>query len=260
MRLDRSPGEETLCSIKITSEVRDSEKDKEVLEKGFLNYTIGELQELIRIKEKGNSAEHKDNPEEPYKLPEFCVDISWIDAYEKSQGEEDQETGQVLILENETEEKAEELLNLNWKSDPEEYLNKKWVKVKSVMDSGASAPVAPPSMMPSVKIEPSEGSKRGQKYSSASKHKIKNLGQQHLKACTEQGDETEVLFQIADISKPLVSVSAICEKGNRVIFGRAGGVVQNLATGKLIPFQRENGIYVLSLWLEDTSEGDFHRP
>ena len=73
---------------------------------------------------------------------------------------------------------------------------------------------------------------------------------------TEEGDPTEVLFQIADVSKPLVSVSAICEKGNRVIFGRAGGVVQNCQTGRLIPFQRENGIYVLSLWLEEGSEGD----
>ena len=128
------------------------------------------------------------------------------------------------------------------------------------MDSGASAPVAPPTMMPNVKVVPSEGSRRGQRWSSASKHEIKNLGEQHLKACTEDGDETAVLFQIADVSKPLVSVSAICERGNRVIFGRNGGVVQNLQNGKLIPFQRRNGIYILSLWLEDSDASDFHRP
>ena len=123
------------------------------------------------------------------------------------------------------------------------------------MDSGASAPVAPPQMMPSVPIEPSEGSRRGQKYSSASKHKLKNLGQQKIKACTEAGEETEVLFQVADVSKPLVSVSAICERGNRVIFGRAGGVVQNVKTGKVIPFVRQNGIYILSLWMEEGESG-----
>ena len=142
----------------------------------------------------------------------------------------------------------------------EEYGGRKFVKVESIIDSGASTPVAPPSMMPRVPVEPSEGSRRGQKWSSASKHKIRNLGQQKLKAVTEEGEETEVLFQIADVSKPLVSVSAICERGNRVIFGRAGGVVQNLSTGKLIPFERKNGIYILSLWLEDTSDAPFRRP
>ena len=127
------------------------------------------------------------------------------------------------------------------------------------MDSGASAPVAPPQMMPSVQIEPSEGSRRGQYYSSASNHKLKNLGQQKIRACTDAGDETEVLFQIADVSKPLVSVSAICERGNRVIFRQNGGLVQNLRTGGVIPFERRNGIYVLSLWMEEGSDQGFTR-
>ena len=127
------------------------------------------------------------------------------------------------------------------------------------MDSGAAAPVAPPNMLPNVKVEPSPGSLRGQNYTSASQHKLKNFGQQTIRACTEDGDETEVLFQIADVSKPLVSVSSMCERGNRVLFGRSGGVVQNLQTGKEIPFYRQNGMYVLSMWLMDSDQG-FTRP
>ena len=176
-------------------------------------------------------------------------DISWVDGLHIF---EDDNSG--------ASKPAEELLSLNWKSEPEAYGNSRWVRVESVMDSGASAPVAPPTMMPNVKVVPSEGSRRGQRWSSASKHKINNLGEQHLKACTEKGDETEVLFQIADVSKPLISVSAICERGSRVIFGRNGGVVQNLQSGKLIPFHRRNGIYILSLWLEDSGDSDFQRP
>ena len=96
-----------------------------------------------------------------------------------------------------------------------------------MVDSGASVPVAPPSMLPHVAVTPSEGSTRGQKFTSASKHKSKNLGEQRARAYTEQGEPAEVLFQIADVSKPLVSVSAICERGNRVVFGRNGGIIQN---------------------------------
>ena len=150
-----------------------------------------------------------------------------------------------------------------WKSGSDDWQGKRWIKVESVVDSGAAAPVAPPSMAPNVQVVPSEGSRRGQKWTTASKHKISNLGQQRIHACTESGNPTDVLFQIAEVGKPLVSVSALCEKGNRVIFGRAGGVVQNVATGAETPFYRKNGIYVLSLWLMDephTEDSPFARP
>ena len=102
-------------------------------------------------------------------------------------------------------------------------------------------------MAPHVPVVPSPGSLRGQMYNTAAKEKLANLGQQHLHACTTEGVETEVLFQIAEVGKPLVSVSAICELGNRVVFGRGGGVIQNLQTGHETPFIRKNGIYVLEM-------------
>ena len=176
----------------------------------------------------------------------------------------DEKGSDVMIWEDPEDERGEqgsqEIMDLSWRSAPEEWDNAKWVKVDSVMDSGAAAPVAPPDMLPGVKIAPSPGSLRGQKYTSASKHKLKNLGQQHIQACTEEGDNTAVLFQIADVSKPLVSVGSICEKGNRVVFGRSGGVVKNLQSGKEIPFYRRNGIYVFSLWLRDGESQGFTRP
>ena len=74
----------------------------------------------------------------------------------------------------------------------------------------------------------------------------------------------EVLFQIADVSKPHVSVSAICGRGNRVIFRRSGGVVKNVQTGYEIPFRRRNGVYVQSMWMadgpEDSGSQPFRRP
>ena len=151
----------------------------------------------------------------------------------------------------------EELLG-SWRTEPRDG----WVQVESVVDSGASAPVAPPSMCPNVPVRPSAGSRRGQKYTSASSHKLPNLGEQLINACMDDGYEAQVLYQVAEVSRPLTSVSAICEMGNRVLFGRAGGVIQNLSTGVEIPFTRLNGIYLLSMWLQDkdTQEPDFRRP
>ena len=87
---------------------------------------------------------------------------------------------------------------------------------------------------------------------------LANLGEKDL--TTANGMHTQATWQIVDVNRPLSAVRRMCKQSNRVIFGRAGGVVQNLTSGKLIPFERRNGIYLLSLWLEDDSSQPFHRP
>ena len=63
------------------------------------------------------------------------------------------------------------------------------------------------------------------------------------------GTKSQALFQIADVTRPLVSVSAVCATGNVVIFGVGGGVIRNLTTGAETPFMRKDGIYVFQLWI-----------
>ena len=123
------------------------------------------------------------------------------------------------------------------------------MRVNGVVDSGACKPVAPPSMAPGYPVRQNEASRARKAYSSASGHPLYNLGEQLLPAITDDGSETEVLFQLADVSCPLISVSQICDRGNRVIFGRGGGVTLNLTTGQEVPFQRVGGVYALGLWM-----------
>ena len=129
-----------------------------------------------------------------------------------------------------------------------------WIRISSVMDSGACAPVAPVNMFPGMLVRENAASRAGKTFSAASGHDIKRYGETHLKAVTDNGMETEVLFQLCDVACPLVSISAVCDKGNRVIFGRAGGVVQNLATGAEVPFERRGGVYALGLWVRRPRE------
>jgi len=129
-----------------------------------------------------------------------------------------------------------------------------WVRIRGVMDSGASESVAPPEMCPHYDIVPSPGSVAGQMYVSASDDTIPNLGEQNLEVVTMLGDEAEVKYQIADVARPLNAVSEICdaggEQGQHVVFGRHGGAVINLTTGKQTPFTREDGIYLMELWVK----------
>ena len=129
-----------------------------------------------------------------------------------------------------------------------------WLQVKGVMDSGASESVAPANLAPQYTVTSSPGSLVGQEYTSASGNVIPNLGEKVLDIVMEDGRETQVKYQVADVSRPLNSISEICDAGGKygqiVLFGRTGGAILNLETGIQTPFAREDGIYTMDVWVK----------
>ena len=135
-----------------------------------------------------------------------------------------------------------------------------WVRVDCILDSGASESVCPISMCPEWPVEDSPGSKVGLHYTSASGGRIRNRGQQRLPIELSNGTRSHALFQVAEVSRPLISVAAVCATGNVVIFGVSGGVIRNLATGAETPFSRVDGIYQFTMWVPPPSlASDFLR-
>ena len=122
-----------------------------------------------------------------------------------------------------------------------------WVRVRTVLDSGAADSVAPPTLAPQVEITESLGSKRGQCYVSASAGRVPNMGQKVLNVQTNEGKDTTVLYQIAEVSRPLTSVSATCEKGNWVVYTPEGGFIHNCQTQERTYFERKGRISELDL-------------
>ena len=58
-------------------------------------------------------------------------------------------------------------------------------------------------------------------------------------------------FQIADITRPLLSVGKICDQNNQIIFGKGGGVIVDLDTGNTRNFIRDSdGMYQLDFWVK----------
>jgi hypothetical protein len=135
-----------------------------------------------------------------------------------------------------------------------------WHMIEVVLDSGAADSVCPKDMCPQFGIEDSAASKSGVYYTGANGGKLMNLGQTHIPICLENGARTLATFQVADVSRPLMSVAKVCEMGNRVLFGANGGVIMNLATGSCTPFTKRDGIYVFSMWVPPLSESPFVRP
>ena len=68
-------------------------------------------------------------------------------------------------------------------------------------------------------------------YHTADGQRISNLGQKTFEAVSEHGSALSQTFQIADISRPLMSVGELADAGNVVVFGRKGGYVLTLILG-----------------------------
>ena len=133
-----------------------------------------------------------------------------------------------------------------------EYLNvvdgsTKWVKIDAIVDSGASDSVGPTGLAPWIKTRPSEGSKRGQNFHTACGGELPNEGEKSVPIITREGKKGFANFQCADVSRPLMSVSRICDQGNCVVFTATGGYVLD-KQGSKTAFNRKNNVYVLDMW------------
>ena len=141
-----------------------------------------------------------------------------------------------------------------------------WRKMKSVMDSGATESVAHPGENPDYEVMESPGSRNGQRYVSASGDEIENEGEQILEAVTLDGTPWTQKYQSAEVSRPLNSITEICDAGDHrgqlVVFSKWGGVIYNPDGKKTIPFSREDGIYVMETWVKvkDKNATGFTRP
>jgi hypothetical protein len=129
--------------------------------------------------------------------------------------------------------------------------NSKYIFKEVLIDSGACESVTPSSAFKDFPIEESQGHIDGTNYVSASGTDIPNEGQQIIPAVTEDKMACQFTFQVAAVTRPILSVSRICERGNEVEFSRdgKGGVIRHVKTQKEIPFIKKNGIYVLKLWI-----------
>ena len=144
------------------------------------------------------------------------------------------------------------------------------------IDSCASDNVMSKSHLPGYRVQPSEGSKRGQKWGSASGHSIKNEGQVNYKFVTEAGTVAKGNTLVGEVKRPLAAVSKITEAGNFAFFAEGENWLidarDDLASEildlvrrakKKTKVHKHRGTYRMRAWLipeEGTTEGKSGRP
>jgi len=122
--------------------------------------------------------------------------------------------------------------------------------VEFLVGSGAVETVCDPSAFPEYSVTPSDGSRAGTHYVSASGTRIPNLGEQRLVAATEEGMPCKIRIQSAKVSRPILSVRKLVESGREVHFDDKCGTIRNKKTGQSTTIRKRRGIYMLGMWLK----------
>ena len=70
--------------------------------------------------------------------------------------------------------------------------------------------------------------------------------------CTENGERKRMTFQVADITKILVSAGKIVSKGHKIVLdgGGEGSYILHKATGSRTPLYRKGNVFVMRAWVE----------
>ena len=112
--------------------------------------------------------------------------------------------------------------------------------------------VMPRSMCSHFAIHPSVQSRAGVEYEVASGMCIPNLGERRCEVYTDGGASALLMhFQVADVHKPLLSVSRCADMGYECRLGKSGGVLIEIETGEIIPLVRSGNLYSMHVWVKN---------
>ena len=108
----------------------------------------------------------------------------------------------------------------------------------------------PKNMCSGIQLRESKGSKSGTEYEVASGKSVPNLGERHCEIYCEGAASTMLMhFQVADIHRPLLSLSRAADQGSTSHLDMRGGYLEDSLTGEQIPIQRRGNLYIMSIWI-----------
>jgi hypothetical protein len=90
-------------------------------------------------------------------------------------------------------------------------------------------------------------SRAGGKYRAANGARIPNLGQVKVPFMNEEGVKCGIMFQVAEVERPLISATQLAASGNAVIIDGKGARIMNLKTKKVMHLVKRGGVYVLCM-------------
>ena len=131
------------------------------------------------------------------------------------------------------------------------------VEFEVALDSGSVVHVCSSNDTPGYVVQPSPGSKRNQQFMMGDGGKCPNQGQVALNL-SDGGAESAIqsVFQVAAVTRPLMSVGRICDEGYKVDFQKDQAMVSDKNGREVFKFNREaGGLYVAKMKLKAPTSG-----
>ena len=125
-----------------------------------------------------------------------------------------------------------------------------WEEIELAVDSGATETVIGEDALKNIELVEGAAFKRGVKYEVANGIRIPNLGEKKFVGITEDGLSREIVAQVCEVNKPLLSVSKIVAAGNRVVFDTAGSYVEDTTSGERVWMRSHGGMYTIKMWVK----------
>ena len=126
------------------------------------------------------------------------------------------------------------------------------VEFEVALDSGSTDNVCHELDPPGYMVEPSAGSRRGQRFVIGDGNKIANDGQANLNLQITSGfpNDTMSTFQVAKVSRPLMSVGKICDNDLDVLFNQIRAKVSTRMGDTICTLKKQHGgLYIAKLRL-----------
>ena len=127
------------------------------------------------------------------------------------------------------------------------------MEVQVTLDSGCCKHVLPADAAPGYDIVDSPGSKQGRNFVVGNAGKVANERQVLLNLATGTEPGAEVMnstLQVAELNRPLMSVSQICSHGHKCVFERGQALVIAENGDTLAKFGEDHGLYVATFVLK----------
>ena len=70
----------------------------------------------------------------------------------------------------------------------------------------------------------------------------------------------KIIFQVADVHKPLLSVTRAADAGFDCLLDKEGGAFRPQAGGERVPIRRKGNLYVMPCWVRAESAGFIRHP
>ena len=125
-----------------------------------------------------------------------------------------------------------------------------WEEIEVTVDSGTCVTVMPKGMCMGISLLENSLSREGAEYEVANGQSIPNLVERRCEVMTEGSTTAKhITFQVADVHKPLLSITACADMGFDCFLGSEGGMLRDRHTHEVISLDRKGTLYTMKMWV-----------